>query len=181
MSDSDNTIPEGFRVIPGYPRYAINNSGIILSTFHRNRHGITIPWKNANHVKTLTSKRGYHIVNLRHNGRPRQMFVHTLVLTTFVGPCPDGQMCRHLDGCKTNNHVDNLAWGTAKQNSDDAALHGTLRKGEKCNLAKLTENDVLEIRRRAASGERQLDIAKDFPITIHAVSVIVRRIIWKHI
>lgn len=179
MSDADSTVPAGFRVIPGYPRYAINESGTVLSACKR---GTTTPcWADAKRIKPMISKRGYHIVTLRHDGHQRQVFVHKLVLTTFVGPCPHGMMCRHLDGCKTNNYIGNLAWGTAKQNSNDMALHGTLRKGEKCNLAKLTESDVLEIRRRAANGERQLDITKDFPVTIHSISIIVRRKAWTHI
>jgi hypothetical protein len=178
MSNSDSTVPAGFRVIPGYPRYAIDEHGSLLSACGR---GTAIPWSDAKQIKPMTSKRGYHIVTLRHDGRQRQVFVHTLVLTAFVGPCPDGLMCRHLDGCKTNNHIDNLAWGTGSENQQDSIRHGTLPMGEKCNLAKLTEKDVLEIRRRAANGERQLDIAEDFPVTIHCISVIVRRKIWKHI
>jgi len=36
--------------------------------------------------------------------------VDHLVLLAFVGPCPEGYECRHLDGDPANNHVDNLRW-----------------------------------------------------------------------
>lgn len=177
MSDSDSTVPDGFRVIPGYPRYAINETGTVLSVCGRGGSVRTNrPWSDAKHCKQSTNTGGYQFVTLRHDGRARPMPIHKLVLTTFVGPCPDGMECRHLDGNKVNNHVLNLAWGTAKQNGADKALHGTASR----NKAKLTANDVLAIRARAASGESQRSIAKDFPMTQKGISLIVQRRTWKH-
>src|SRR3989442_771331 len=45
--------------------------------------------------------------------------VHTLVLEAFVGPRPEGAVCRHLNGDARDNRPENLVWGTHKQNSDD--------------------------------------------------------------
>jgi len=64
MSNSDSTVPAGFRVIPGYPRYAIDEHGSLLSACGR---GTAIPWSDAKQIKPMTSKRGYHIVTLRHD------------------------------------------------------------------------------------------------------------------
>lgn len=49
--------------------------------------------------------------------------VHHIVLTTFVGPCPEGLECRHLDGVKTNCRLSNLAWGTVTENAEDRKKH----------------------------------------------------------
>ena len=182
MSDSDSTVPAGFRVIPGFPRYAINEYGIVLSSCVRGggwRQPVS--WKDAKRMTFTKDKNGYHKVALSNSGKEQQVPVHSLVLLAFVGPRPDGMVCRHLDGNKHNNHISNLSWGTAQQNSDDMVLHGTLRKGESVHLSKLTEKDVLEIRERAASGEKLADIAKDFPVVASGIFKIVRRETWKHI
>lgn len=48
-----------------------------------------------------------------------------LVLETFSGPKPSrDSKARHLDDIKTNNQLSNLAWGTSKENSDDAIRNG---------------------------------------------------------
>ena len=175
-------VPNGFRQIPGYPRYAINANGTVISACVRgpstknNR-----PWQNAKPLKPTTSRDGYHSVKLCHDGQSRRVAVHKLVLTTFLGPCPDGMECRHIDGNPANNHVDNLAWGTRSENSQDKLLHGTDSRGERSGLAKLTAANVLEIRARAANGERLVNIAKDFLVHETSVSLIVHRKRWKHV
>lgn len=52
--------------------------------------------------------------------------VHRLVLQAFVGPCPDGQQVRHLDGDKENNNLRNLRYGTGAENTADKVRHGTM-------------------------------------------------------
>lgn len=181
MSAVDSTVPAGFRQIQGFPRYAVNANGIVISICSRNGRGKDRFWENATQVKPGKDKDGYHIVCLCNDGHKRTLKVHALVLSTFVGPCPDGMLCRHLDGNRTNNHISNLAWGTPLDNSQDMVLHGTSNKGKKHGMAKLTDSDVLSIRERAADGESQTSIAKDFPITQSTISLIVRRKKWQHI
>ena len=41
-------------------------------------------------------------------GRYRNASVHRLVLEAFVGPCPKGQECRHIDGDPKNNKLQNF-------------------------------------------------------------------------
>ncbi len=175
MSDSNSTLPEGFRQIPGFPRYCISEYGIVLSA-QRKR-----PWSKAKQLSPVTVKDGYLAFNLSHNGVVKQLTIHRLVLTTFVGERPDGHQCRHLDGNQHNNHISNLAWGTSLENIHDKKLHGTDSTGE-CNpSAKLNESDVLEIRRRRESGEPLRVIAKDFNISVNAVWAIHTRLTWKHV
>jgi len=182
MSEQDSSPPAGYRVIPGYPRYAINEHGTVLSACFRGLGAKAIrSWANAKRLNSTANRLGYHQVWLYHDGRSRTSSVHTLVLTTFVGPCPSGMQCRHLDGNPSNNHVSNLAWGTASENEKDKTLHGTSCTGERHGRSKLKSDDVLEIRRRSANGEMLLDIAKDFPVSPASLSLIVRRDRWKHI
>ena len=51
-------------------------------------------------------------------------YVHRLVARTFIGPCPPGLEVRHKDGNPTNNHVENLEYGTRAQNMQDRLKHG---------------------------------------------------------
>lgn len=55
----------------------------------------------------------------------RTVTVASLVCAAFHGPRLSGLMVRHLDGNSLNDHADNLAWGTAAENSADAIRHGT--------------------------------------------------------
>ena len=65
-----------------------------------------------------------------------------------------------------------LRVGTAKQNMEDASKRGRLPRGEKSVRAKLTERNVIEIRKRLASGEIRRTIAADFGVGIGAIDEI---------
>lgn len=183
MSEQDSNPPEGFRVIPDYPRYAIDENGIVLSICIRggNRKAV-LSWSNAKRASIRISHHGYKMIILHGTtGKDRSANIHTLVLEAFVGPRPDGLECRHIDGNKLNNHLSNLVWGTSRENNHDKKQHGTLLVGSKNPAAKLTNADVLEIRRRRASGEKCKSIADDFNISDVSVSYIAKRITWQHI
>ena len=53
--------------------------------------------------------------------------------------------------------------------------------GSRQHMAKITEDDVVEIRRRRESGDLLKDIADDYPIKIGEVSRICNRFIWRHV
>ena len=101
-------------------------------------------------------RRGYLGVGLYRDGSETRHLVHRLVLEAFVGPCPDGMECCHYDGDPSNNHVSNLRWGTRAENYADTVRHGTTLRGEDNGYSKLTEFDVIEIRRMYAAGEGSL-------------------------
>jgi hypothetical protein len=108
-------------------------------------------------------------------------YVHRLVLMAFSGPPKKNQVTRHLDGDKHNNRIENLVWGTQKENSLDRKLHGTHLIGESCPWAKLTEEDVKEIKRRLGNGELGVSVSQDFGISNGHTSNIKNGIIWNHV
>lgn len=57
-------------------------------------------------------------------GKTRTQLVHTLVLTAFCCPRPEGMECLHGDGNPANNRINNLRWGTRSENIFDAIRHG---------------------------------------------------------
>lgn len=54
----------------------------------------------------------------------RMMQVHRLVLTAFVGPCPDGLECCHWDDNPAHNCLGNLRWDTRSANQVDRIRNG---------------------------------------------------------
>lgn len=104
--------------------------------------------------------------------------IHHLVLEAFVGPRPAGMVGCHNDGNPSNNDVSNLRWDTHQSNMADRDAHGRTRRGEAHARAVLTHKDVDDIRRRAAEGETQSALAREYGRHQAHISKIVRREIW---
>ena len=126
---------------------------------------------------------GHRHIRLYSNGRKYTLPVGRIVLEAFVGPCPVGMQCRHLNGCASDNHVENLCWGTAKENCLDTVAHGhhvaVPHPGETNPHARLTWLEVTEIRSLAQSGMRTGQIAARFHLNPATVYRIVRNAAWK--
>lgn len=148
---------------------------------------------------------GYEQVCLSGEQKPKQ-YVHRLVAEAFCAK-PDGcNVVNHKDRVRNNNNSSNLEWVTQSQNVDHWGVapraryaqkmqrpkkpklpHWTTRYPERIARAdrmphsKVTEKDVIEIRRRKDSGERQVDLAKNFNISVAQVSRIINRTRWSHV
>lgn len=151
------------KLIPGFDNYAVTNTGNVykMPLFVGKPKLLKTGLWGDDHLRVRLGKAG-------------KFYVHRLVLLAFVGPCPEGMECRHLDGDYLNNHLWNLCWGTRKENNEDTVRHGT-------NYLKLTKDDVLEIRYRCESGESHFQVAKDKGVTRGHVTGIVNREVWKHV
>jgi hypothetical protein len=179
-----------WRFVQDYPEYQVSDFGRVRSCW---KHGVGGRGTKWNILKPKKAGEDYLLISLHHAGDghigSRAAYVHHLVLETFVGPCPPGLECRHLNGNKSDNSRGNLIWGTKKENQADRVRHGTSNwgrpkptmQGSKHFRSHLTEEDVIEIRRLSSIGVKQEDIARQFGITQACVSAIVRRITWKHI
>jgi hypothetical protein len=73
------------------------------------------------------------------------------------------------------------ATATPLEQSDDKRRDGTMACGERQGNAKLTADEVREIRFRAAYGEERACIAARFGISQAHVSRIVLRQSWRHL
>lgn len=117
-------------------------------------------------MKPVLMRIGYLMVAPTVNGRNRRMYVHRLVAEAFLGPCPDGCEVNHIDGCKTNNTVENLEYVTHAENMRHAVNVGLSRSGAACPNAKLTEETVRELRARRAEGASFGVLAREFGVGI---------------
>lgn len=139
--------------IPGYEgRYAVTDDGLVASyTCSNAAHGVPI-WLIP---RWYGSKSQYLSVKLCKDGKYKTRPVHQLVLETFVGPRPQGMLALHHDDNANNNNLDNLYWGTHKQNVQDAVHNGhhhSVRR-RKSQFASALLRSLIVQRRRQPWGE----------------------------
>ncbi len=128
---------------------------------------------------------------IRVNGKTRSVNVAAEVLKAFVGPPGKGQMPYLLDGDPTNLRVSNLRWGTRSEINKHYIDIGHRRhvRGEHVWTARLTENDVREIRRLAESRPGPWNrgdlsdraIAERYGVGRVTIRDIIERRSWKHV
>lgn len=124
---------------------------------------------------------GRESISRNHLGQHKTFLVHVLVCETFHGPKPDGKQVAHGDSNPRNNQSANLRWATPVENNSDKYARNTTLQGTKHPLSKLTDDQVLEIRRRVKLGEMQYLLAREFGVTNMVISNVKLRKSWKHI
>ena len=171
---------EEFRDVPGYEGfYQVSDQGNVISLVRLTPDAIARGVRKAKQSLAFgKNKQGRLQVTLCKGGFAKRFQVHTLVLLAFVGPRPEGTECRHLDGDHTNNVLTNLEWNTHTVNMRDKDSHGTQVVGEVHFKAKLTEQDVREIR---ASSATERELAFTYAVSQVAIHFIRTRKTWKHV
>lgn len=165
-----------FKDIPGFVGYAAADNGTIWSRWAPGHAGHIGRWKLMRGHKRPD---GYVHVYLKRGNRTIDCRVHRLVLESFVGPCPDGMEARHVnDNDRSNNRLENLCWGTPKQNTDDRRRHGTIAKGERNGSAKLTKANIAEMYDMFEAGSLVREIAERFCVDPSMTSKILRGRYW---
>lgn len=135
---------EIWKNIAGYEEYyQISNNGKVKSLYRIDCRGQT---RNEKILKPGDAS-GYLMVILSKNRKKRPFKIHRLVLYAFIGKPQKGMVARHLDGNRLNNRLDNLCWGTASENQLDRKIHGTDSIGENNGKSKITETQVIKIRK----------------------------------
>ena len=175
------TNAEQWKPVVGYEgRYEVSDLGRVRSLPNSRRRTDLILKQQAN------AKSGHMVVNLtttKATGGWVQVchYVHSLVLTTFVGRCPLGHEGCHNDGNPANNALSNLRWGTRSSNQADRLLHGTSNRGDRNGQARFSEEEVKTIKARLAAGDRVGQIATDYGVYHGAISLIKNGKRWSHV
>lgn len=108
-------------------------------------------------MKPCPHRNGYVRVYL---GR-KSKFIHRLVAEAFL-PNPENlPYVNHKDGVKTNNHVDNLEWCTAKQNTAHAIALGIHPVNAN---RRFSDKQVNEMRRMRKGGMTYKAIAENLGV-----------------
>jgi hypothetical protein len=135
-------------------------------------------------LKPIAVGSGYLVVGIN---KSRHQYIHRLVLAAFVGPA-EGREVNHKNGNKLDNRLTNLEYVTSSENKRHAwnaglyqRQHPTRARGERANTAKLTADQVRQIRRQAAAGKSQSELARQLGVTETNIRYIVTRATWRHI
>lgn len=98
-----------WRPVVGHPRYRVSDNGQVYST--RSNKLLKLSTLMSGHIRAVV------------DGEHRT--VHTLMAEAFIGPRPEGQEVRHLNGQPSDNRIQNLTYGSKSENAYDSIQHGT--------------------------------------------------------
>lgn len=119
--------------------------------------------------------RGYGVTYLGQ----KSVFAHRYVCEKANGepPFPEAQAA-HSCGNRACVNWRHVRWATARENTLDKNIHGTMARGEKIAMSKLKQSEVVEI---LTSPERNSVMAKKFGVNINTIRRIRNREIWAHV
>lgn len=130
----------------------------------------------------------YPPANMHHKGYPRvgdEKAMHVaLILDGRPRPPAPMNHCLHTCDVAACVNPDHLYWGSASDNQRDRAArqNESFLRGSANGFAKLTEEQVVEIRRLYATGlYGQRTLAKMFGVTKYPIQRIVRGNGWLHV
>lgn len=162
-----------FIEIPDHSNYLISKKGEVYST------------KSKKKLKAnLSSSSGYYTVYV--DGKNR--LLHRLLAQTFI-PNPNNLRCiNHKDGCKTNNHLNNLEWCDYSHNNKHAYKTGlkkySFTNGENSANHKLTKREVEFIRINYQPYHKQYGakaLGEKFNVSPSCVSATAKGINWRYL
>lgn len=121
------------------------------------------------------------------NGRTgrKMLLAHRVSWLIANGDIPDGlDLLHNCPGGDNPSCVNpaHLRTGTHSENIQDAYNKGQMKRGEGRPAAKLTDDNVREIRRRhAAGGITQCSLANEFGVSFSQICGIVNNKTWTHV
>jgi hypothetical protein len=145
-------IPEVFRIIPGYPAYAVTRDGTIKSV-----------------EKDLPIKSyivgGYKAVDVFYNSPTSMLPIARAVALAWVhNPDPEvNNIVNHIDGDKLNNWYENLEWTTYSGNNYHAVNSGLRRDNIRCKLRDFETGEIIDFPSIAQAAE-YMGLRKDTSI-----------------
>lgn len=162
---------EKWKLIENWPAYEVSDHGRV-----RNLQRQTLK-------KIFLCDTGQHrpLVWLFSEGKKKKCLVSRLVMIAFNPDRPLKHVVCHNDGNQKNNKLENLRWDTHKSNSHDRFEHGTIIQGEKCNLSKLSQDDILTIRSIEKHRGINKKLATHYGVSINNIWKIRTNRTWKHI
>lgn len=132
------------------------------------------------------TRNGYVRIHVSNRNVQYKFLVHRLVAEAFI-PNP---LClpqvNHKDGNKLNNSVENLEWCSSSENQKHAYRTGLKNaNGEKNGHSKLSEKDVIEIRKVYVKGKHSdfnsRGLARKYGVNPKTILDVVNYRNWKDI
>ena len=187
LSKFRETEIEIWRPVVNLPGYDISNLGRLRSWRLRLQHssgrGSISGRRESPLIRKLNPqpKTGRLTANVCIDGVIQTVRIAQLVAQVFV-PNPERKpQVNHKTGICTDNRAGNLEWVTKEENQEHANQYDLVAHGERQGSAKLTAENVREIRRLSATGLSQRKIAAMFGVSQHPVRAILQGRIWRRV
>lgn len=167
---------ERWKPIPGFEGYEVSDHGRVRSYWKRKSLGIGLGSQSVlcKEPQCILAANGRQSARKGQRGRypvvginSRAHAVHRLVMLAFVGPCPDGLIVCHNDDNPENNRLSNLRYDTQASNLADAQRRGAMPRGYN---SVLSEEQIIEMRKLAASGATRAELARKFGVCHHTAT-----------
>ncbi len=164
--------------------YQISNTGYVRSKDRYMRHyqgGLALlkgKLLSPNRVK------GYLVATFFKDEHRERWLIHRLVAIHFISNPENKPTVNHKNTIKNDNRADNLEWATDSEQQIHAVKNGLRDNtmGEKNNLSKVKNEDVIKMRELYATGNFfQREIADMFGLTEEHCHKIINRKAWKHV
>jgi len=114
-------------------------------------------------------------------GKGKIISAHRFSWIMHNGPIKDNLFVLHKCDQKYCSKIEHLFLGTTDDNMQDMVSKGRQMHGENHYSHKLTSDQVLEIRKLRLEGFIMKNLAIKFGVSLHTISDIVNRRIWRHI
>lgn len=159
---------ELWRAIPGYEgRYEVSDHGRLVRVKGGIRQLMTL--KGHYH--------GYVRVWLYDRGVKKSFAIHRLVMAVF-SKAKSTNSVDHLNANKLDNRLSNLEYVEHSENISRAFANGLTGRCEKSVTAKLTNAQVIAIRRRLAEEPSHLRISREFGVSARTIYSIAKEETW---
>ena len=101
---------EVWKNIPGYDgKYQANTEGQIRRAYKNGKTRLLTPYQK------IGNRRFVYVVKLTKDHKGKEETVLSLIARTFLGPVPKGYTPYHINGCKSENNIQNIAYISRKQ------------------------------------------------------------------
>lgn len=172
-----------WKEIPGYEGYyAVSDTGEVKSLQRtittKSNQTYTIPERI---LKATPVARGYLQVMFCKDNVKKAFYVHRLVAEAFIENPNNEETVNHKDGNKLNNNANNLEWVSYSENNQHAYDTNLHKKGEGHYKAKLTEEDVKQIRKEYPSVNNYNKLAQEYGVSRATIRDIVLKKTWKNV
>jgi hypothetical protein len=135
-------------------------------------------------LKPLMSPSGYYHVNLYKEKKSKTFRINRLVLMTFDRLPKKKEVSMHLNNNRLDNKLENLKWGTCKNNIQQMYKEGRNNciNGSRNPMAKTNEEEIAKIKSLYNYENLSVSkIAKMYNKKYHFVYEVVKGLKWKHV
>jgi HNH endonuclease/NUMOD4 motif len=145
--------------VPGYEGlYSVSDDGEVMS------------WVSERLLKPNRNSYGYWRVSLSNADGKKSPNIHVLVMLAFIGVRTKGMHINHKNADKSDNRLSNLEYCTAAENKQHASRMGLCASGERNGGAKLTRQQVDEIRGKLKSDYgNKIALAREYGVSRYAI------------